>query len=178
MSKTKSFAKKELDLLVKSFKNSDDKPIIQEFIPEILSLVDKFGRSGQSGSSAPYVARALSDAINKLCLQEPISPITGDDSEWSKDFQNNRCSALFKDSKDGGAYYLNAIIWQDQDGYRWSAHAKLKNGDTVGGMHYIKGFPFEPKTFYVDVIERNGDFYVKDESQLDQVWEYYNKRNK
>lgn len=45
---------------------------------------------------------------------------------------------------------------------------------------YIKSFPFEPKTFYIDVIEEeviSGVFidYCKDESQLEDVWKYYDK---
>jgi hypothetical protein len=44
----------------------------------------------------------------------------------------------------------------------------------------IKGFPFVPKTFYIDVIEEEVEkddwvMYCKDKSQLDEVWEYYKK---
>ena len=44
----------------------------------------------------------------------------------------------------------------------------------------IKGFPFTPKTFYIDVLEeeiKKDDWimWVKDPKQLDEVWEYYKK---
>ena len=108
MSNTKNFAERELDILVKSNTDPENRPIIEAFIPEILALVDKFGNSGQSGGSAPYTASALSSAIKKLCMQEPICPITGIDEEWVDVselcdgkivYQNRRCSALFKDGK-------------------------------------------------------------------------------
>jgi hypothetical protein len=81
MTNTQRYAQRELDILVKSA-SVDDRPIIEEFIPEILALCEKFGKSGQSGGSAPYTATALSHAIKKLCLQESICPITGIEDEW------------------------------------------------------------------------------------------------
>ena len=52
-----------------------DNAVIEEFIPELLVLLDKFYTSDQSDSSAPIVAKHLSDVFYKLCLKEPISPI-------------------------------------------------------------------------------------------------------
>jgi hypothetical protein len=44
----------------------------------------------------------------------------------------------------------------------------------------IKGFPFTPKTFYIDVLEEEIEkddwiMWCKDPSQLNEVWEYYKK---
>lgn len=100
LSNTALFAKTELDILVQTVKD----PIIKPFIPEIIALCDKFGKSGQSGSSAPYMATnyaiyfmeenedklangkllstSLMDVIRKLLLQKPICEITGIDDEW------------------------------------------------------------------------------------------------
>lgn len=82
MKNTMTHAERELDILVKSATDPNNRPIIEEFIPEILALVRKFSNSGQSGVSAPYTASAISSAVKKLCLQEPICPITGIDEEW------------------------------------------------------------------------------------------------
>lgn len=197
MSNTKSFAERELDILVKSCPDPDNRPIIEEFIPEILALCEKFGQSGQSGGSAPYVAGALSSAISKLLLQKPICPITGIDEEWTDVgryenkpegivFQNNRCYAVFK--YPDGCRYLDTIIWDTDKDLSFSGTAWLSkehyladdwNGK-IGTFNKIKSFPFEPKTFHVDVIEEEvfpGDweFFVKDPSQLDAVWEYYDR---
>jgi hypothetical protein len=186
-SNTGSKAQEELDILLESIP-SDDKCIIEEFIPEILALVDKFGESGQSGGSAPYVSAFLADVVKKLCMQEPISPITGVDDEWGivsypdmnhkEIYQNKRCGSLFKEN--GKVHYLNAIVWKTQKGLTLCGSAQLHNGNEILSRQFIKGFPFIPKTFYVDVIEEetskdNWVFHIKDEKQLDKVFEYYEK---
>lgn len=183
MTNTYNHAQRELDILVKSNTDPDNKPIIEEFIPEILELCKKFGNSGQSGGSAPYVANAISSAIKKLLLFNPICPITGLDEEWTEDsfdnddtYQNNRLSSVFKKGKDGKAYFLDAIVWQGEEEY--DTFTGTINGIT--SRQYIKSFPFEPKTFYIDVVK---DFNIagkyvykiKDENQLSEVFDYYDK---
>ena len=175
MTNTKTHAEKELDILIKTTPDA----IIRDFIPEILALCEKFGESGQSGGSAPYTAKAISQAVEKLCLQMPICGITGVDEEWNEAdvgvFQNNRCSAIFKEGKDGKAYYLDAITWKTQTGSTWSG-----NAENVKSRQYIKSFPFKPKTFYIDVIEEetskdNWVFHIKDREQLKEVFDYYDE---
>ena len=177
MTNTQSYAQRELDILIKVVPDA----IIRHFIPEILALCEAFDNSGQSGGSAPYTAGALADAIKKLCLQEPISPITGENSEWNDisdmdngTLQNNRCSAIFKDKKTGRTHYLNAISWKTQKGSTW--HGTTKEGIT--SRQFIKSFPFKPKTFVIDVIETevkkdDWEFEIKDKVQLKEVSEYY-----
>lgn len=163
-------AERELDILVKTSTDPNNRPIIEEFIPEILALVKKFSKSGQSGGSAPYTAGAIADAVKKLCLQKPLCPITGIDDEWtdissfSKEptFQNNRLSSIFKDSKEGRAYYLDAIVWQGEDEYDTFTGKILG----VSSRQYIKSFPFTPKTFYIDVVR---DFNVEGLDEKDII---------
>lgn len=196
MSNTKTFAERELDILTKSSTDPENRPIIEEFIPEILALVDKFGNSGQSGGSSPYVAHALSEAVKHLCMQQPICPMTGIDDEWmdvseisdepkNTLYQSKRCYALFKDNS--GCWFLDAIVWVDEEGYSWSGTALLPIGNDqvkkIQSRQYIKGFPFEPKTFYIDRVrilvgddknnEDHYEDYVKDPSQLEEVFKYY-----
>lgn len=159
MTNTQSFAARELSILSKSATDPNDRPLIEQFIPEILALAEKFGLSGQSGGSAPYVANAISQAIKKLLLQDPICPIMGIDEEWvdvgylgSKDeksvvWQNNRCSALFKNT-DHQSYYLDAIVWKGEEDY----DAFTGRVEGVWSRQFVKSFPFTPKTFYIDVI--------------------------
>lgn len=185
MSKTRQFAEHELQILVSSAPENN-RPIVEEFIPEILALVDKFGKSGQPGGSAPYVASALATTIKSLCLHKPICPITGNDSEWTKvsddtnpshTFQNNRCSALFKEGDK--CHYLRAIVWRSPNGGFWGGTALLPDGTKVLSRQYVKAFPFEPKTFTIEVTEKevspdDFEFYVKDPRQLEEVFAYYN----
>jgi len=196
MSKTATKAEKEFEILEKTVEDA----LIAPFKKEILALVDAFGKSGQSGGSAPYTAGAIAQAVKKLCLQEPICDITGVDEEWNscdyagdnESYQNNRLSSVFKNGKDGRPYYLGAIVFKGQNGSCFTGEnsVKLADGSTIGSRHYIKKFPFEHKTFYIDVIEtewadkeetiekKGGGWWtsiVKDEAQLKEVFEYYDK---
>jgi hypothetical protein len=180
--------------------------LLPPFTKEILALCEAFGRSGQSGGSAPYTASALSQAIKKLCLQEPICPITGHEKEWNditemnngeSMFQNNRCSGVFKE---GDEYsYVHAIIWQGEekwDTFSGRVYIDEKDFELIGSSQLVN-FPFTPKTFYIDVVRvpitkdeaerRNlhyiedgvGDCYytvLEDPSQLKKVFKYYRKR--
>lgn len=188
MTNTYNHAKVELDILVNSSTDPDNRPIIEPFIPELLALAEKFGKSGQSGGSAPYVASALSHAVKHICLQQPICDITGAEDEWvnvadmsdgdDPIYQNKRAGAIFK-NKDGQSWYLDAIIWITQTGSTWGGLAILPNGEKISGHQYIKSFPFEPKTFIIDVTEKevakdDWEFYINDETKLIKVFEYYN----
>lgn len=192
-SNTGKFAEQELDILVKN-SEVDNRPIIENFIPEILALVDKFGCSGQSGGSAPFVASAISSAVNKLCLQEPINPIMGTDDEWADVayvndgkplFQNKRCSGLFKYSN-GMCSYVDAIVKKTPKGNTYSGSFWVNKKDFLSGdrnlqisnSQYVREFPFVPKTFYIDVLEEevsieNWEMFLKDPSQLEEVFNYY-----
>jgi hypothetical protein len=195
MNNTKRHAQLELGILLKSFEGREDSLLIEDFFPEIVALCEKFGDSGQSGSSAPYVAKALADTIEKLCLQKTISPISGLSEEWGDVYnsggnmlqQNKRCSGLFKD-KDNNVRYIDAIVKRTQNGTCWSGSFWLSKEDYLTGnrdlmlssSQLIKGFPFTPKTFYIDVIEEevapdDWEMYLKDPKQLEEVYEYYKK---
>lgn len=202
MSKTKSKAVKEFQILEKTVEDA----IITPFKKEIIALVNKFGNSGQSGGSAPFTAKAISKAVEKLCLQEPICDITGIDEEWNncsdmgddEMYQNNRLSSVFKDGKDSKPYYLDAIVWQgeqDWDTFTGKVYVNDKTFKLMDSRQFIK-LPFKPKTFYIDVVrvcitkdeaekrdlhyieDDNGCYYtiLKDEKQLDEVFKYYDRK--
>jgi len=182
---TARHAVSELEILSKTVKD----PIVKYFIPEIIALTEKFGNSGQSGGSAPLTATVLAQTIKKLCLQEPICAITGVDEEWvnvteynngEEWWQNKRCGSIFKNGKDGNPYYLDAIIWKNQDGQTYSGSSTLKDGSKIYSRQYIKSFPFTPKTFYIDrvdfeVAKDDWESKVKDEKQVSRVFKYYNR---
>jgi hypothetical protein len=197
-----NFAKRELDILEETTPDS----VVTPFRKEILALCEAFGKSGQSGGSAPYTASAISRAINKLLLHIPVAEITGNESEWvniremmgETMWQNSRCGGLFKYS-DGKCSYNDAIVWsgeEEYDTFTGRVYADDKEFELVSSSQFVK-FPFTPKTFYVDVVrvpitkeeaeERNlhyiehgiGECYytvVKDPKQLEEVFNYYEKR--
>jgi hypothetical protein len=82
---TANYALHELDILSSFSKDKDNRPIIEPFKNEILALCEAFGKSGQSGGSAPFTAKAISQAIEKLLLFQPICAITGIDKEWNEE---------------------------------------------------------------------------------------------
>lgn len=182
---TAKYAAIELEILCKTVKD----PILKPFIPEILALCEKFGKAGQSGGSAPVTATVISNSLKKLLLQEPICDITGVDEEWmdmsefsdgEQLFQNKRCGTVFKNGKDGIPYYLDAIIWKNQDGQTFSGSSTLADGSKIYSRQYIKKFPFKPKSFYIDrfdieVAKDDWESVVVDEKQLKAVFKYYDR---
>jgi hypothetical protein len=178
-----NFAQREIDLIVKEAKKKGDHAIIEDFVPEMLDLIEKFGKSGQSGGSAPYTAGAITGALKKLLMFEPIAPVMNEESEWSQPidgtWQNTRCFALFKEGKDSEPYYLDAIVWKTPKGMTYTGSAYLGE-EKILSRQYVKSFPFEPKTFVIDVYEKevakdDWEFYVKDPKQLKEVFEYYKR---
>ncbi len=205
MTNTQIFAKQELDILAATVPDA----LIIPFTKEILALCEAFGNSGQSGGSAPFTATAISKTIKNLLLHESICPVTGHEREWVDvtvycdgiiTYQNKRCSALFKNGIDTQPYYLDAIIWkgpEKYDTFSGSVYLDGTNGlELISSRQLIKKFPFQIKTFYIDVIyipiteeeaERENLHYIKDlgkkcyytlikdPKQLDKVFKYYDK---
>ncbi len=199
-SSTYEHADRELAVLVKTSTDTNNRPIIEPFIEEILELCDKFGKSGQSGGSAPYTARALSQVVEKLCLHEPLCPISGGKDEWNDVSEMNGGSTLFQNSRDGRifrtdhnsrSYFIDAIVFDGDVGGSFTSQGSVKlDGEIITSKQYIKSFPFTPKTFRIDVIstewadrdetvkKQGGGWWtheIKDKSQLDKVFEYYDR---
>lgn len=184
-SRGESFAEKEFEILKKISKEKGEEFLVQEFEKEILAVCKKFSRSGQSGGSAPYTASAIAEAIKRLSLFKPLTPLTGDDSEWEelpnsgcsseKLFQNKRLSSVFKNEE--RADFLNAIVFQDENGNCFTGSALLKD-EKIRSSQFIKEFPFTEKTFYVDVYFdiKKDEYCIEDELQLVEVFDYYDEK--
>ena len=145
-------AKQELEILEKV---SDDALILQHK-DAIIEFIDAFTKdSGYSGASVHYAAGAIATAIRKLILQEPLTPLTFEDSEWNMisynaeraTFQNNRESGVFKDSKDGKPYFLDGIVWKSVENDWDQFHGTVEG---IMSRCYFKDIKV-PKTFYVGV---------------------------
>jgi len=157
---------------VEECENDPDK-WVQE---NVLELLEVFSKQGHSGFSASY---AIS-YFTKLANFKPIAPIMCTDDEWidvTMDdsemlFQNNRCSAVFKVSTDGSPYYLDAIVFVDENNSSYTGGALNNKNESITSKQTIK-IPFTPKTFYVNVIEIDDESRIKDESQLKEIWSYY-----
>lgn len=199
MTQTRKHAELELSILGKTTPDA----VVLPFKNELLALCEAFGQSGQSGGSAPFVAIALAETLKKLCLQDPISPVTGHADEWGEVApgvrQNMRCSALFIDVNDSAdkAYFLDAIIWKDVDGesaFTGTVYKDARAKEEVRSRQFVR-FPFTPKKFYVDVVRVNISkeaaehlginyyddgkwcyyYSIRDAAQLEKVWRYYER---
>jgi hypothetical protein len=195
-------AQYELNRLLKRAEEKGETPLIKEFVPEVMALVQKFADSGQSGGSAPFTAGVITEVLKKLLAQEPLGGVENTEDEWGEPvhgetFQNHRLSSVFKESKDSQPYYIEAIVFIPEGkeyGYT-SGSVMMTEGseETVSSSQYIKSFPFEPKTFKITVcekeyrkmkdgslVEEDGggwwESWIKDPKQLDEVWEYYDKK--
>jgi len=98
---------------------------MQDMMKEhLLDMVCLFAMEGHSGFSANY---AIS-FIPKILNFEPLSPLTGEDDEWidhgEGNFQNKRCSKVFKGGRQEEPYVLDAYIWGTKEtGYYTNRHS-------------------------------------------------------
>lgn len=128
------YAKRELEIA--GYNLDEDGP--NKWIAEnVLELLEVFSKQGHSGSSAPWCV----SLFKTLAAHEPISPLTGDDSEWMEVgnglFQNIRCPRVFK--QDGVAYDIDGKVFTDPDGFSY----------TDGESRVSVTFPYVPKTEYI-----------------------------
>lgn len=85
--------------------------------------------------------------FTKLANFEPLSPLTGEDSEWTEIadgvFQNKRCSHVFKqhDRFGGQAYDIDGKVFREPNGNCYTS---------IDSFVPIT-FPYVPQTIYVDV---------------------------
>ena len=109
MSDLISFAKSELDIV--GMKEDDSEISNRAMREHILKMVEVFSDEDHSGFSANYAVAIL----QKLLRFEPLSPLTGEDSEWNliseKEnlYQNKRCSYVFREN--GKAYDINGKVF-------------------------------------------------------------------
>ncbi len=89
----------------------------------ILELLEVFSKQGHSGMSAMYVLNLFND----LARFNPIAPLTGEDNEWMEVsengvYQNVRDGTVFKQGKDGKAYWIDGIIFKDRNGSTYTSY--------------------------------------------------------
>ena len=173
----KEWAKKELELIGAFDKESMYGGMVGF---SVMELVELFVKQGHSGMSAGIV----SSLFNKLAQYKPLSPLTLKDDEWSKfgdddKYQNKRNSAVFKEGKDGRAYYSNAYYMKTQTCSTWHGSLSIDENTRIQRC-YIKD-PANMPTLCIDIIDwevphegsGNWEHKVKELSQLDELKKYY-----
>lgn len=134
------FAENELRIAGLFDKDSDYDGAIG---PAVMKMVEVFAAEGHSGFSAGIAI----DLFKKVVSFEPLTPLTGADSEWTEVsdgmFQSKRCPHVFKGA-DGRPYDIDAKIFREPGG------ACFTNSES---RVYIE-FPYTPTREYVDVPAR------------------------
>jgi len=115
----------------------------------ILHMMQEFADEGHSGFSASYAISILT----KLMSFKPLSPLTGEDDEWTNvshygngdpHYQNKRLSSVFKE-EDGSCYNIDGkVFWE------W---CKDEAGDAVKS-HYSNHESRIPVTFPYTVPDK------------------------
>lgn len=123
-------AEHELDLIGMTEDSSDEMNRMMRV--HILRMVDEFTQEGHSGFSANYAINILS----KVLRFKPLSPLTGEDSEWNViettrshlggekpvTWQNRRYSSVFKSVKEGAYDIDGRVFWE------WNSHPEIDGG--------------------------------------------------
>lgn len=108
----------------------------------VMKMIDVFADEGHSGFSANM---AIS-IFNKVARYEPLTPLTGEDDEWTEyahgRWQNKRCPHVFKD-EDGDAYDSEGRIFREPSGACFTSR----------DSRVPVTFPYTPTREYVDVPE-------------------------
>jgi len=116
-------ARIELELLEKQVKDPSDLEWQQMMTRDVLKVIELISDQGHSGGSIG----PLLNLVRKCALQENLTPLTGEDSEWNEVsegmWQNKRYSAVFKDA-DGKAYDIEGHIGVDPDGWTYTGGGK------------------------------------------------------
>lgn len=157
---SKEFARHELELLEKACKSDSGLEMQKEVTKAILELLDVFEKQGHSGFSASYIVNLFKDLVD----YKPLSPLTGEDDEWTDDAisfgpndvpsqQNKRCYCLFRKNHDNStARYMDDIIFSDNGGITWfTCEAKARKYRKPIQFPWMP--PAEPRRIYIKYVE-------------------------
>lgn len=148
----KHHAERELDIIGMT---EDSEEMDGAMRKHILHMIDEFSNEGHSGFSASYAISILS----KLMRYEPLTPLTGEDSEWMEIdkeqtgsnqgtlYQNKRASHVFKD--DTGAYDINGKVFVEWRQDKETGEDYSTTYTSIESRVPVT-FPYTPHTDYVN----------------------------
>lgn len=159
----------ELEFKASGWMNEDgifDDDMQELLCTQVLELLELFSTHGHSGTTAQYAI----NLFEKLAKFEPLAPLTGEDWEWGEldysddmQYQNKRCSHVFKDS-DGRAYDTQGkVFWEwaerplDEDEEDYPGVSKFKSHFTSGDSRVYIDFPYTPVSEYIEINRSNDD---------------------
>lgn len=118
---------------------------------DAVDLIRVFSSQGHSGFSAGFMRHLFGE----LAAYKPLSPLTGADNEWfdhgdgmpAGRFQNRRASHVFKDTVNGLAYDINAVVFEEPDGARFTGRYSRQ----------FVTFPYTPRSVVVSIADEASD---------------------
>jgi hypothetical protein len=177
--------RKEVVILRNKYK---DELAIDPVLPEIEALIVAFEKTVQSGASTARVGPVIAETIKKALSFEPLSELTGKDTEWlliykandlvDNIYQNKRNRVVFKEGREGKPYFVDAFTWWDTTkNETWVGYIGLSDNHILSSNVYIRDLSkFSGKTFCIEVQvdEKNNDTYViKNPELLREAEELY-----
>jgi hypothetical protein len=133
----------------------------QETICEaILKMADAMATTDRSDGAIDYILKAA----NRIGLFSPMTPITGDDSEWEVVEGHPEVAAInirlprLAKLHNGDTMFSSALGFRDRNGNTYEGMAQTESGDIIASAQRIKGYPFTPIMAALDV-----EFGVRDE---------------
>jgi hypothetical protein len=181
------------------------KEFVPEVMALVKKFADSGQSGGSAPFTSAVIVQVLQKLLAQEPLGEGIMgtdeewsdcSIYEDAEEGTGTFQNMRLSSVFKEGKEGKPYYLDAIVFTPEGkDYGFTGRVAVTEGseEQITSSQFIKAFPFAPKTFKITVkekeyrklkdgslVEEEGggwwESWLADPKQLDEVWEYYDKK--
>ena len=148
MNLLKTHAENELNII--GLTESEDE-MNSSMRKHILHMVDEFSKEEHSGFSARYAISCL----EKILKFEPLSPLTGDNSEWIEVsnglYQNIRCCRVFKENgvarDNEGLVFYNIVVGDNGEQHK----EYFTNSDSRVEIT----FPYVPKREYKEIDNEN-----------------------
>ena len=157
------WAKNELKLW-----NVDDDGFGEMVSNDVLEVIGVLCNQGHSGMSAPIIM----EIIHRLWSWKPLTPLTGEDGEWTDELDpegntlmNKRCPAVFKDKETGKAFYLDGRVFVEPNGNTFTGNLSSVDIDfpyTVPDKPMYVYLKYSTDEKEVDEQWRDGDYEIKE----------------
>ena len=135
---------------------------------DVLEVLEVLCNQGHSGMSAPIII----SMIQRLWLWKPLTPLTGEDGEWTDELDpdgntlmNKRCPAVFKNKETCKAFYLDGRVFVEPNGDTFTCGLSSVDIDfpfTVPDKPIYVHLRYNTSEKAVDEQWRDGDYEIKE----------------
>jgi len=119
------FAKSELDRIGMTDEDRTGDDMNFCLRDHILRMVDEFSEEGHSGSSASYAL----DILKKLLAFEPLTPLTGEDDEWTDVYEENDGTTVYQNKRKSSVFKTHLGAYDIDGKVFWEWHTDEESGE-------------------------------------------------